>query len=143
MHALVRKSSFSKAQGLRETGSWCKLYFSKAHRQQTQTSRDSIRDLIKQTSICDGTNTSAVRTWIKEINLADNQVGDAYIIQIITNTISSSLRFEIECFIDDYVGTNNTNRTNVPWPLVRDHVTNQFFNINELQALRDEHVSPH
>ena len=109
-----------------------------AHRQQTQISRDSIRDLIKQTSVCGGTRTSAVRTWINEINLADNQVGDAYVIQIITNTISSSLRFEIERFIDDYVGANDTNRTSVPWPLVRDHVTNKFFNIIELQVLRDE-----
>ena len=31
MHALVRKSSFSKAQGLRETGSWSPAVYTKGH----------------------------------------------------------------------------------------------------------------
>ena len=109
-----------------------------AQRQRTQISRDGIRDLIKQTAVCDGTNTAMVRLWIKEINLAYNQVGEANIIQIVTNTVASSLRFEIERFIDDYIVQNETDRAHVSWPLVRDHVTVQFLNINELQALRDE-----
>ena len=109
-----------------------------AQRQRTQISRDGIRDLIKQTAVCDGTNTAMVRLWIKEINLAYNQVGDANIIQIVTNTVASSLRFEIERFIDDYIIQNENDRAHVSWPLVRDHVTVQFLNINELQALRDE-----
>ena len=34
--------------------------------------RESIRDLIRQTQPCDGSSTLAVRTWIREVTLAYN-----------------------------------------------------------------------
>ena len=50
------------------------------------THRDGIRDLIKQTSQCDGSATISVRLWQKEIGLAFDQVGQPNIIQVVTNT---------------------------------------------------------
>ena len=69
-------------------------------RQQVQINRDTLRDLIRQTSVCDGTNTAAVRLCIREITLEFKHVGTQYIIQIVTNTVSSHLRFEVERFIE-------------------------------------------
>ena len=73
------------------------------HTRQVQIKRDTLRDLIRQTSVCDGTNTAAVRLWIHEITLAFKHVGTQYIIQIVTNTVSSHLRFEVERFIVEKV----------------------------------------
>ena len=57
--------------------------------------RDGIRDLIKQTSKCDGSATISVRSWLKPIGLAFDQVGQPNIIQVVTNTITVNLRFEV------------------------------------------------
>ena len=86
----------------------------------------------------DGTNTAAVRLWIREITLAFKHVGSKYIIQIITNNISSHLRFEVERFIDSYINAHHVPRASVNWSALRDHVSTQFLNIDETQSLRDE-----
>ena len=44
-------------------------------RRAIQTTREQIRDLIRQTQTCDGFSTSVVRNWIREVTLAFNQVG--------------------------------------------------------------------
>ena len=63
-----------------------------------QSHRDRIRDLIRQTSTCDWSKTPNVRLWIEEIGLAYDDVGQAHIIQIVTNTITGNLRFEVARF---------------------------------------------
>ena len=67
-------------------------------RRDLQSHRDRIRDLIRQTSTCDGSKTPNVRLWIEEIGLAYDDVGQAHIIQIVTNTITGNLRFEVAHF---------------------------------------------
>ena len=112
-------------------------------RQQVQINRDTLRDLIRQTSVCDGTNTAAVRLCIREITLEFKHVGTQYIIQIVTNTVSSHLRFEVERFIESYIDTHHVPRASVDWNALRDHVSNQFLNIDETQSLRDELENVH
>ena len=107
-------------------------------RQQIQNNRDGMRDLIRQTNVCDGEDTQAVRMWVHEIELAYNQIGDVNIVQVVTNSISGTLRFEIERFIENHMQIHNVTRATVPWQAIRAHVIAQFLNIDELQSLRDE-----
>ena len=102
------------------------------------THRDGIRDLIKQTSQCDGSATISVRLWLKEIGLAFDQVGQPNIIQVVTNTITGNLRFEVARFLSEYTAGNNATRDAVPWGLLREHLSTQFLNTDETQSLRDE-----
>ena len=76
-----------------------------------QTTREQIRDLIRQTQTCDGSSTSAVRNWIREVTLAFNQVGAASIIEIAYKTVSGPLRFELERFIERTIAANQIGQT--------------------------------
>ena len=67
-------------------------------RRDLQSHRDRIRDLIRQTSTCDGSITPNVGLWIEEIGLAYDDVGQAHVIQIVTNTITGNLRFGVAGF---------------------------------------------
>ena len=102
------------------------------------THRDGIRDLIKQTSQCDGSATITVRLWLKEIWLAFDQVGQPNIIQVVTNTITGNVRFEVARFLSEYTAGNNATRDAVPWGLLREHLSTLFLNTDETQSLRDE-----
>ena len=55
--------------------------------------------ILKQTSFSDGSSTISTRMWIDDIDLAFNQVGEQTIINIITSSITGSLRKEVELFI--------------------------------------------
>ena len=107
-------------------------------RRDIQSHRDKIRDLIRQTSTCDGSNTPNVRLWIKEIGLAYDEVGQTHIIQIIAHTITGNLRFEVARFLSESATTHGVRRDAVPWDALRIHVTTQFLNTDETQSLRDE-----
>ena len=107
-------------------------------RRAIQTTREQIRDLIRQTQTCDGSSTSAVRNWIREVTLAFNQVGAASIIEIAAKTVSGPLRFELERFIERTIAANQIGRAAIPWPDLRDHLASNFLNIDETAALRDE-----
>ena len=107
-------------------------------RRDLQSHRDRIRDLIRQTSTCDGSNTPNVRLWIKEIGLAYDDVGQAHIIQIVNNTITGNLRFEVARFLSESANTHGVRRETVPWDALKNHVTTQFLNTDETQSLRDE-----
>ena len=108
------------------------------NRRALQTHRDGIRYLIRQTSQCDGSATISVRLWLKEIGLAFDQVGQPNIIQIVTNTITGNLRFEVARFLSEYTAGHNATRDAVPWALLREHLSTQFLNTDETQSLRDE-----
>lgn len=107
-------------------------------RRTTQHRREKTRDLVQQTTKCDGSTTSAVRMWIKEVSLAFNLVGAAGLVEIVTKTISGPLRFEIERFLTNFVAAQVVPRNAVPWNAIRDHVQAQFLNVDEAAALRDE-----
>ena len=103
-----------------------------------QTNREQIKDLIRQTNTCDGSTNLAVRLWIREVNLAYTQVGDAHIIDVATKTVTGAFRFEAERYIALALAANNILREALPWPGLRDHLAAQFLNTDEAQALRDE-----
>ena len=107
-------------------------------RRAIQTTREQIRDLIRQTHTCDGSSTSAVRNWIREVTLAFNQVGAASIIEIASKTVSGPLRFELQRFIERTIAANQIGRDAIPWPDLRDHLASNFLNIDETAPLRDE-----
>ena len=85
-------------------------------RRAIQTTREQICDLIRQTQTGDGSSTSAVRNWIREVTLAFNQVGAASIIEIASKTVSGPLRFELERFIERTIAVNQIGRAAIPWP---------------------------
>ena len=84
--------------------------------------RESIRDLIRQTQPCDGSSTLAVRTWIREITLAYNQVGNNAIIEMASKTVSGPFRFKLERFIELEIATQNIVCCAVTWAQLRDHL---------------------
>ena len=57
--------------------------------------------------------------------------------EVITKTVTGPLRFETERFIEGYMNNHQAGRAAVPWNEICDHVTAQFFNIDEAAALRD------
>ena len=84
-------------------------------RRDLQSHRDRIRDLIRQTSTCEGSKTPNVRLWIEEIGLAYDDVGQAHIIQIVTKTITGNLRFGVALFLSESATTHGVRRETVPW----------------------------
>ena len=107
-------------------------------RRAIQSQRDIINSLVTQTTKCDGSSTPTVRLWVKEIELAYNQVGQPHIIEIVTRCVSHNFRFETERFINQYVIDHHVNRDAVPWAHIRAHLSEQFLNTDEMQSLRDE-----
>ena len=107
-------------------------------RRTLQTQRDVINSLVTQTTKCDGSSTPTVRLWIKEIELAFNQVGQPHIIQIVTRCVSHNFRFETERFLNQYMIDHHVTREAVPWAHLRNHLSEQFLNTDEMQSLRDE-----
>ena len=93
--------------------------------------------ILKQTSFSDGSSDVSTRTWIDDIDLAFSRVGEQTIINIITSSITGSLRKEVELFIREAMTVNNIVREAVPWPAIRDHVIKTFLNVDEAAALRD------
>ena len=93
--------------------------------------------ILRQTSFADGSSDVATRTWIDDIDLAGSRVGDQHIIDVVTSSITGSLRKEVELFIQNAWTANNIVREAVPWLAIRDHVIKTFLNVDEAAALRD------
>ena len=81
-------------------------------RRAVQSTREEVKDLIRQTTTCDGTTTASVRLWIREVTLAYNRLGANHVIEI--------------------------SRATIPWTHLREHIAEQFLNVDEAAALRDE-----
>ena len=107
-------------------------------RRTTQNRREQLRDLVLQTTKCDGPVTSGLRLWIKEVTLAFNLLGAAGLVDIVTKSVTGPLRFEIERFLGNFVAAHGGPRNGVPWNAIRDHVQAQFLNVDEAAALREE-----
>ena len=73
-----------------------------------------VEKLIKQTAWCDGSSTSATRTWLQDIDLAFGRVGHASIIEVVSSTVTGPLRKEIERFISEVIQGDNVIRDAVP-----------------------------
>ena len=100
--------------------------------------RDKIKALIRCTTQSDGVTTSQVRDWIKEVNIALDQVGEGHIIEIVAGTVTGPLRWDTERFIAQHIAANNVTRPNVPWPALREHIQRSFLHTDEAAALREE-----
>ena len=94
--------------------------------------------LIKQTSLCDGTDAVTTRTWLQDIALAAHRAPVTQLIEIVTSTISGCLRTEVERFIQAYVTREQVVRSDVPWAQLRAHIVQSFLCVDEQGALRDE-----
>ena len=100
--------------------------------------RDGVTNkLLKQTSFSDGSTDVSTRIWLDDIDIAFNRVGDNSIINIVTSSITGSLRKEIELYIREFMTANRVAREEVPWPNIREHVVKSFLNVDEAAALRD------
>ena len=96
-----------------------------------------INKLIKQTVWCDGSSTSATRTWLEDIDLAFGRLGQDSVIEVATSTVTGPLRKEIERFLTELILRDNVARAAIPWAQVRAHVVTNFLNVDEAAALRD------
>ena len=76
--------------------------------------------LIHQTTQCDGTSTTGVRAWFKDIELAgaENQI------EIAARTAAGSLRWELERYIAGVLAINDNIKARfyVPWSDVKGHL---------------------
>ena len=94
------------------------------NRRAVQDHRDIIKTLIYQTSRCDGSSTPAVRLWIREIELAFNQVGQQNIIQIVAKTVIDNFRSQYRPRIRKSLNAIGKNRSTDEVE-VEDESTNQ------------------
>jgi hypothetical protein len=105
--------------------------------------RELERQLIKTTTICDGSSPQSVRDWINEIEIIrpqaqSNSARPESLMIIVTQTITGSLRREIERFLITYCDREGCRRLRVPWPVVRDHIRKSYLSINEDAYLREQ-----
>ena len=75
--------------------------------------------LLKQTTFADGSSDDPTRAWIDDMDLAHSRVGDQHIIDIVTSSVTGSLRKEVELFIQNAWTENNVAREAVPWMEMR------------------------
>lgn len=103
-----------------------------------QANRREVRqNAIRQTELADGSTIPGIRKWIQEIELASPVVGAANIIEVISQTVSGSLRKEVERFITAQGAlVPPVVRANVPWADLRAHVVNTYLGANEDENLR-------
>ena len=101
--------------------------------------KEKLKALIKQTTVCDGSSTSAVRVWMKEVELSQNQLSPAHVIELVSQTVNGALRWELERYLKDYVETHSSvARDAVPWTELKEHLSASFLHVDEASALRDE-----
>ena len=93
--------------------------------------------LLKQTTFCDGSSDVATRAWLDDIDLAFQRVGQAYVVDIVSSSVTGSLRKEVEHFIQQAVNNLVVTRDAITWPSIRAHVVKSFLNVDEAAALRD------
>ena len=76
--------------------------------------------LIKHTTFVDGSSDVSTPTWIDDMDLAHSRVGDQHIIDIVTSSVTGSLRKEGRVFFLQNVWTaSNVAREAVPWMAMR------------------------
>ena len=75
--------------------------------------------LLKHTNFADGSSDVSTRAWIDDMDLAHSRVGDQHIIDIVTSSVTGSLRKEVELFIQNVWTANNVAREAVPWMAMR------------------------
>ena len=103
----------------------------------TQAIEKLTQKLLKQTAFCDGSSDVATRGWIDDITLAFQMVGQPYIVNIVSLSVTGSLRKEVEHFIQQSVNALGVGRDVIIWPSIREHVIKSFLNVDEVAALRD------
>ena len=84
-----------------------------------------------------------MRTWLEEIELIIPLVqgGRAHrelLMQVVTQTVTGSLRRELERFIQRKCSELNVTRYALAWERVRGHIRKFFLATNEDEYLRDE-----
>ena len=57
--------------------------------------------LLKQTTFAYGSSVVSTRTWIDDMDVAHSRVGAQHIIDIVTSSVTGSLRKELELFIQN------------------------------------------
>lgn len=112
----------------------------------TYSRQDTIeleKSLIKQTVPCDGSIPSQVRAWMADIDLcitqcSGQQARPESLHNVITRTITGSLRRDIERYLDGACNQQQCLRHEISWDQIRRHVTQAFLSPNEEDHLRDE-----
>ena len=107
------------------------------HRVPIRLRNKLTQKLLKQTAFCDGSSDVATRGWIDDINLTFQRVGQPYIVDIVSSSVTGYLRKEVEHFIQQSVNTLAVGRDVITWPSIREHVIKSFPNVDEAAALRD------
>ena len=88
-------------------------------------------------AFCDGSSDVATRQWVDDINLAFRRVGQPYIVDIVSSSVTGSLRKEVEHYVQQSLNALGVGRDVVTWPSIREHVVKSFLNGDEAAALHD------
>ena len=101
--------------------------------------RETKRTLISQTTKCDGATTTALRGWIREMDLNVLAVGAAATVEVASATVSGPLRTVLERFFEAQgAAVPPIARNLVQWNALRDHIKGVFLGAGEESALRRE-----
>ncbi len=105
-----------------------------------QAASNKVKNLIKQTTRCDGSSPSLVREWMDEVSLSEALTGGgADTIDIATRTITGSLRKDVERYIAARAQEQPPVLSNaIQWAALKAHVTDAFLAPDERAYLRDE-----
>ena len=109
----------------------------------SQDCRELIKELAKRTTKCDGTIPKAVCDWIDEIELIRPEATGLHshretLMRVVIQTVSGSLRKEIEQYIQRIASNDIIDRYEVAWNAVKAHIRKTFLATNEEAYLRDE-----
>ena len=84
-------------------------------------------ELLKPKTFCGESSDVATRAWIDDIDLAFHPVGQAYVVDSASSSVTGSLRNE-EHFIQQSMNNLAVTRDAITWPSIRTHVVKSFLN---------------
>ena len=106
-------------------------------RQSERRANKSFQRILRQTTPCDGASVAAVRAWIKDVELASNELGTNEVINVAAGTAAGPLRWELERYPKSHT-SRSVARSAIPWNDVKEHLRKSFLPVDEQSALREE-----
>ena len=97
--------------------------------------KEKVKEQVKAVKACDGTVAAEVREFLEDIELAIPLLQGIHggIIDLVTKTVTGSLRKEVERFL-----STQPNRLATPWNTLRNHIRVTFLSANEDERLKSE-----
>ena len=100
--------------------------------------RRNIAQWVSRTTHCDGSDQLLVREWIRDIDFLLHESGNKGVLQVVVESISSSLRAETERYLIQRVTRDGIDRFDVPWADLKKHIIQLFLSSDEKEWARSQ-----